>query len=71
MEAIETYIVNFTSPAARSPLLSVPENGKAAALKILWISTSQTTSYFVSGPIATPANAANDQMPCATPLAAI
>ena len=35
VDAIETYIVNFTSPAARSPLLSAPENGNAAALNTL------------------------------------
>ena len=49
VESMETYIVNFTSPAARSPLLSAPENGYAVALKMLWINTSQITNRFVSG----------------------
>ena len=49
VEATDTYIVNFTSPAALSPLLSAPENGNATALKILWMSTSQITSCLVSG----------------------
>ena len=49
VDAIETYIVNFTSPAARSPLLSAPEKGNITALNTLWISTSQITRFFVSG----------------------
>lgn len=49
VEITETYMVNFTSPAARSPLLSAPEKGYAAALNTLWIKTSQITSRLVSG----------------------
>ena len=33
VEMIETYMVNFTSPAERSPLLKAPEKGYAVALK--------------------------------------
>ena len=44
VEMIETYMVNFTSPAERSPLLKAPEKGYAVALKTLWISTSQITN---------------------------
>ena len=36
---IDTTMVNFTSPAARSPLPSEPANGYAKPLKILLIST--------------------------------
>ena len=32
VEATDTYMVNFTSPAARSPLLRAPEKGKAMKL---------------------------------------
>ncbi len=35
VEAIETIIVNLTSPVALKPLLNGPENGKATVLKIL------------------------------------
>ena len=49
VDITETYMVNFTSPAARSPLLSAPEKGYAAALNTLWIKTSQITSRLVSG----------------------
>ena len=32
VDMTETYMVNFTSPAARNPLLSAPEKGYAMAL---------------------------------------
>ena len=34
VDITETYMVNFTSPAARSPLLSAPAQGYAAAFKM-------------------------------------
>lgn len=49
VDMTETYMVNFTSPAARNPLLSAPEKGYAMALNRLWIRTSHITSCFVSG----------------------
>lgn len=49
VDMTETYIVNFTSPAARNPLLRAPENGNAEALNRLWINTRWMTSCFVSG----------------------
>lgn len=48
----DTVIVNFTSPAARSPLPSGPANGYAIPLNILFISTSLTSSAFVATEIA-------------------
>lgn len=35
VEAIDTIIVNFISPAALKPLLNGPENGKATVLNKL------------------------------------
>lgn len=48
VSVIETIIVNLTSPAARSPFSREPANGYANPLKILFISTSQTTKSFAS-----------------------
>lgn len=42
-----TTIVNFTSPAARSPAESGPENRNASALNALWMITSKMTIRFV------------------------
>lgn len=52
VSVIDTIIVNFTSPAARSPLPSEPANGYASPLKILFINTSHITSVFVFADIA-------------------
>ena len=52
VSVIETIIVNFTSPAARSPFPSEPANGYAKALKMLLIRTSHITNDFASGEIA-------------------
>ena len=52
VSVMDTIIVNFTSPAARSPFPSEPAKGDANPLKILLISTSQITSSFASGEMA-------------------
>ena len=44
---IDTTIVNFTSPVARNPLESGPENGAVMVLKRLCIITKIKIKYFV------------------------
>ena len=48
VERILTYMVNFTSPAARRPLESAPEKGYTMALNTLWIRMSHSTSSAAS-----------------------